>query len=227
MTNLCLLYKKTRREFLPSFFQFDGIRSNSTTETVGVVMGQRSVSNKRDCSKNEYWSDGLCCDKCAPGYKLKKKCSSGMQSECEKCSNGTFQDSMNYFPNCFRCQKCNKRKLHVRGTVTMSSTDHVGLTHCKFLLVFAVLMDLFGVSILLIGIFVPLEIGGRDFGDLLVYSGALLVLMSMGAWVMWYSGNIDGLISEKELTDKHNAVERFARSLSRRIRRPHRDHRTS
>ncbi|XDV39865.1 hypothetical protein PO909_009046 [Leuciscus waleckii] len=119
------------------------------------------------------------------------------------------------------------KRLHVRGTVTMSSTDHVGLTHCKFLLVFAVLMDLFGVSILFIGIFVPLEIGGRDFGDLLVYSGALLVLMSMGAWVMWYSGNIDGLISEKELTDKHNAVERFARSLSRRIRRPHRDHRTS
>lgn len=109
----------------------------------------------------------------------------------------------------------------------MSGTDHIGLTHCKFLLVFAVLMDLFGVSILLIGIFVPLEIGGRDFGDLLVYSGALLVLMSMGAWVMWYSGNIDGLIPEKELTDKHNAVERFARSLSRRIRRPHRDHRTS
>lgn len=38
-------------------------------------------------------------------------------------------------------------RLHVRGTVTMSGTDHAGLTHCKFLLVFAVLMDLFGVSL--------------------------------------------------------------------------------
>uniref|UniRef100_A0A673NEB8 Transmembrane protein 238 n=1 Tax=Sinocyclocheilus rhinocerous TaxID=307959 RepID=A0A673NEB8_9TELE len=86
---------------------------------------------------------------------------------------------------------------------------------CSCLLVFAVFMDLFGVSALLIGVFVPLEIGGRDFGDLLVYSGALLVLMSMGGWVMWYSGNIEGLISGNELTHKRNAVDRFARTLSR------------
>lgn len=109
----------------------------------------------------------------------------------------------------------------------MSSADRVGLTHCKFILVLAVLMDLFGVSALLIGVFVPLEISGRDFGDLLVYSGAVLVLMSMGAWVMWYSGNIDGLITGKELTHKRNAVDRLARTLSRRIRRPHRGHSTS
>ncbi|KAA0702999.1 Transmembrane protein 238 [Triplophysa tibetana] len=104
---------------------------------------------------------------------------------------------------------------------TMSSTEPVGLTHCKFVLVFAVLMDLLGVSILLIGVFVPLEINGRDFGDLLVYSGALLVLLSMGGWLMWYSGNIEGLISEMEPTDKPSAVERLARTLSRRIRRHH------
>ncbi|XP_048009897.1 tumor necrosis factor receptor superfamily member 4-like [Megalobrama amblycephala] len=85
---------------------------------VGVVTGQRSVSNKGDCSKNEYWSDGLCCDKCAPGYKLIKKCSSGVQSECVKCSDGTYQDSMNYFPNCFRCQKCTKRHAVVISPCT-------------------------------------------------------------------------------------------------------------
>ncbi|KAK9960568.1 hypothetical protein ABG768_008417 [Culter alburnus] len=109
----------------------------------------------------------------------------------------------------------------------MSGADRVGLTHCKFVLVFAVLMDLLGVSTLLIGVFVPLEIGGRDFSDLLVYSGAVLVLMSMGAWIMWYSGNIDGLIPEKEMTPKRNAVDRLARTLSRRVRRPHRSHSTS
>ncbi|KAK2903338.1 hypothetical protein Q8A67_008051 [Cirrhinus molitorella] len=107
----------------------------------------------------------------------------------------------------------------------MSRPDGVGLTHCKFVLVFAVLMDLFGVSALLIGVFVPLEIGGRDFGDLLLYSGALLLLMSMGGWVMWYSGNIEGLISGNEVTHKRNAVERLARTLSRRIKKkPHRSH---
>ncbi|KAF4103492.1 transmembrane protein 238a isoform X1 [Onychostoma macrolepis] len=113
-----------------------------------------------------------------------------------------------------------------RRAFTMSTPDRVGLTHCKFALVFAVLMDVFGVSALLIGVFVPLEIGGRDFGDLLVYSGALLVLMSMGGWVMWYSGNIEGLISGNELTHKRNAVDRLVRTLSRRIRRPHRGHST-
>ncbi|KAJ8287838.1 hypothetical protein COCON_G00004970 [Conger conger] len=70
-----------------------------------------------------------------------------------------------------------------------------GLSHCKLALVFAVLMDLMGISALLLGVFAPLEIKGRDFGDLLVYSGALLVLMSLGGWVMWYSGNIEGLTS--------------------------------
>lgn len=109
----------------------------------------------------------------------------------------------------------------------MPSTDRAGLTHCKFVLIFAVVTDLFGVSTLLIGIFVPLEIAGRDFGDLLVYSGAVLVLMSMGAWIMWYSGNIDGLLSGKELRHKHDAVDLLARTLSRRIRKPHRGHSTS
>ncbi|XP_058603718.1 transmembrane protein 238a isoform X2 [Onychostoma macrolepis] len=116
--------------------------------------------------------------------------------------------------------------MSFRRAFTMSTPDRVGLTHCKFALVFAVLMDVFGVSALLIGVFVPLEIGGRDFGDLLVYSGALLVLMSMGGWVMWYSGNIEGLISGNELTHKRNAVDRLVRTLSRRIRRPHRGHST-
>ncbi|XP_043117207.1 transmembrane protein 238a [Puntigrus tetrazona] len=108
----------------------------------------------------------------------------------------------------------------------MSTPDCVGLARCKFVLVFAVLMDVFGVSALLVGVFVPLEIGDRDFGDLLVYSGALLVLLSMGGWIMWYSGNIEGLISGNELPHKRNAVDRFVRTLSRRMRKPHRGHST-
>ncbi|XP_051577856.1 tumor necrosis factor receptor superfamily member 1A-like [Myxocyprinus asiaticus] len=77
---------------------------------VGDSVGQRSARNKKDCSKTEYRHDGVCCDKCAVGHKLIKKCSSGMTSTCEICTEGTYQDKMNYFPNCFRCQKCNKRK---------------------------------------------------------------------------------------------------------------------
>ncbi|XP_024261634.1 transmembrane protein 238 [Oncorhynchus tshawytscha] len=95
-----------------------------------------------------------------------------------------------------------------------------GLSHCKLALAFAILMDLLGVSALLVGVFAPLEIKGQDFGDLLVYSGALLMLMSLGGWVMWYSGNLEGLTSRKEQGGTMGAMDRLARSLSRRIRLP-------
>lgn len=99
------------------------------------------------------------------------------------------------------------------------SAENEELGHCKFILVFAIVMDLLGITIVLIGVFVPLEVKGQDFGDLLVYSGLVLVLMSMVGWVMWYSGNIEGLSLAKDLGYKRNAVDRLARSLSRRIRR--------
>lgn len=50
-----------------------------------------------------------------------------------------------------------------------------------------------------------------------VCAGALLVLMSLGGWVLWYSGNIEGLMSKKELGHIGSAVDRVARKLSRKI----------
>lgn len=70
------------------------------------MLNQCSQSFQRVCSVS---SSVMCF---SLGYKLIKKCSSGVQSECVKCSDGTYQDSMNYFPNCFRCQKCTKRKCN-------------------------------------------------------------------------------------------------------------------
>ncbi|XP_057684649.1 transmembrane protein 238a [Corythoichthys intestinalis] len=92
-----------------------------------------------------------------------------------------------------------------------------GLSRCKLALAFAVLLDVLGAAALLVGVFAPLEVKGRDFGDMLVYSGALLVLMSLAGWVLWYSGNIEGLTSKKELGHVGSAVDRLARNLSRKI----------
>ncbi|XP_051527590.1 transmembrane protein 238a [Myxocyprinus asiaticus] len=100
-------------------------------------------------------------------------------------------------------------------TVTMSSCT--GLKHCKVALAFAVIFDIFGFTALFMGLFVPLEVKGRDFGDLLVYTGALLVLISLGGWVMWYSGNIEGMPTQKELGRIGTVVDRLARNLSRKI----------
>ncbi|KAK5609668.1 hypothetical protein CRENBAI_000869 [Crenichthys baileyi] len=96
-----------------------------------------------------------------------------------------------------------------------------GLSHCRLALVFAVVMDMLGVTSLLLGVFASIEVKGKDFGDMLVYSGALLVLFSMAGWVLWYSGNIDGLHLQKDLNGgMGSAVDRLARTLSRRIRLP-------
>lgn len=49
-------------------------------------------------------------------------------------------------------------------------------------------------------------------------AGALFVVMSLAGWVLWYSGNIEGLTSKRELGHISSAVDRLARNLSRKIR---------
>ncbi|KAM9385561.1 transmembrane protein 238a [Pholidichthys leucotaenia] len=93
------------------------------------------------------------------------------------------------------------------------------LSHCKLALAFAVLMDLLGGALLLTGVFATVEIGKQDFGDLLVYTGALFVVCSMAGWVLWYSGNIEGLPFRKRKGHISSAVDRIARNLSRKIHR--------
>lgn len=68
-----------------------------------------------------------------------------------------------------------------------------GLSHCKLALVFAVLMDLLGGAALLMGVFAPLEVNGRDFGDLLVYTGMKYAVILFGRCkivIIFYAKNI-------------------------------------
>ncbi|MEQ2211147.1 hypothetical protein XENOCAPTIV_006311, partial [Xenoophorus captivus] len=107
------------------------------------------------------------------------------------------------------------------GGVKLSHLGHFLWGHEKQLSNGSVVMDVLGVTSLLLGVFASIEIKGKDFGDMLVYSGALLVLFSMAGWVLWYSGNIEGLHLQKDLNGgMGSAVDRLARTLSRRIRLP-------
>lgn len=56
-------------------------------------------------------------------------------------------------------------------------------------------------------------------------SGALFLLVSLAGWVLWYSGNIEGLSLADDKKQGHisYAVDRIARTLSRKIR-SHRYH---
>ena len=92
-----------------------------------------------------------------------------------------------------------------------------GLGRCRLALAFAVLMDAAGTGALLTGIFARLRLRGRDFGDLLIYSGAVLVFLSLLGWIMWYTGNIEITPEElgKDYSAKGGTLARIARKISR------------
>lgn len=97
-----------------------------------------------------------------------------------------------------------------------------GLGRCRVALLLAVALDVAGMAALLTGVFAQLQVRGRDFGDLLIYSGALLVFLSLLGWILWYTGNIE--ISRQELERDYglrpSAIARLARKLSRRWSAP-------
>ncbi|XP_032027520.1 transmembrane protein 238 [Hylobates moloch] len=97
-----------------------------------------------------------------------------------------------------------------------------GLGRCRMALLLAVALDVAGMAALLTGVFAQLQVRGRDFGDLLIYSGALLVFLSLLGWILWYTGNIE--ISRQELERDYglrpSALARLARKLSRRWSAP-------
>ncbi|XP_036292310.1 transmembrane protein 238 [Pipistrellus kuhlii] len=97
-----------------------------------------------------------------------------------------------------------------------------GLGRCRAALLLAVALDVAGMAALLTGVFAQLQVRGRDFGDLLIYSGALLVFVSLLGWILWYTGNIE--ISRQELERDYglrpSALARLARKLSRRWSAP-------
>lgn len=62
----------------------------------------------------------------------------------------------------------------------------------SFFLSIAVILDVVGLLLLLIGIFAPLS-----FWDFFVLSGPLLMFISLILWIFWYMGNLT--VSEDEL----------------------------
>ncbi|CAN9493084.1 unnamed protein product [Ophioblennius macclurei] len=61
-----------------------------------------------------------------------------------------------------------------------------------FFLALAVLLDVVGLLVFLVGIFAPLS-----FWDFLVLSGPLLIFVSLIPWILWYMGSLT--VPEDEL----------------------------
>ncbi|XP_061892569.1 transmembrane protein 238-like [Entelurus aequoreus] len=68
-----------------------------------------------------------------------------------------------------------------------------GLGRCVCCFWLAVVFDVVGLLVLLVGVFVNVF-----FYDLLIYAGAIVIFLSLVWWVFWYSGNIEVLAAELE-----------------------------
>lgn len=96
-----------------------------------------------------------------------------------------------------------------------------GLGRCSCAFWLAVVFDVLGLIILLLGVF-----GNLFFYDFLIYAGAITIFMSLIWWVFWYTGNIE--VPPEELEDDvgllkkgrglEGVVRRFSSRLSNGIR---------
>ncbi|KAF7655549.1 hypothetical protein LDENG_00054400 [Lucifuga dentata] len=66
----------------------------------------------------------------------------------------------------------------------MDYSVYVG--RCQTFFHLAVLLDVAGLLIFFVGLFAPLR-----FWDFLIFSGPLVVFLSLVFWIFWYLGNIE------------------------------------
>uniref|UniRef100_A0A3B4FUE5 Transmembrane protein 238 like n=2 Tax=Haplochromini TaxID=319058 RepID=A0A3B4FUE5_9CICH len=86
--------------------------------------------------------------------------------------------------------------------------------NCFLMFLIAVVFDVLGVILLLIGIFANLRINGLFYGDFLIYTGSLIIFISLACWLMWYVGNVQ--VSVDDGCKKRNSIVQLARKLSER-----------
>ncbi|KAG9467859.1 hypothetical protein GDO78_014152 [Eleutherodactylus coqui] len=63
---------------------------------------------------------------------------------------------------------------------------------CAFIMVLAILFDIAGIILLLLGIFAHFS-----YWDFLIYSGAAVLALSVVLWILWYTFNVE--VSYEEL----------------------------
>ncbi|XP_039595205.1 transmembrane protein 238-like [Polypterus senegalus] len=93
------------------------------------------------------------------------------------------------------------------------------MSRCFALFWLGIGFDVVGFILVLIGIFANVQYDGRFFGDFLIYTGAILIFLSLIWWILWYTGNIEVSLEElgKDPSAKKSRFAQWARKVSERL----------
>eukprot|EP00064_Thunnus_orientalis_P003693 superscaffoldBa00000313_g3704 len=102
------------------------------------------------------------------------------------------------------------------GFYLSTGMAHNCMGKCAPLFFLAIIFDVAGLVVLLVGIFGNLNVNGRFYGDFFIYTGSIIIFLSLVWWVLWYTGNVQ-LSTESRRGSLDITFTHWARKLSERL----------